>query len=210
MHTYQSAFTSRPVPVAVTPTLLGATIQVLDIKKDCFYGASPKTENGPLVILPTAVKPDNIPSIRACDYEGLASSIFKSSVVFMYTDKRGIYLDYHAPNNSKDKMLALFVEWKEVGVQNPSQSDFDLFLCYLKKGMLEKHFITILAQGNKARKAIFKAIDSIAFSMYERYNIGNNCRIETGYHGGWDLVDNLKIIRHAVCLEQLTLKLVKH
>lgn len=204
MYTYQGTLITKPVPVPREVVITQPSIQKLDIHKDYFYEAFRTSDNVPLIVYPARVKPaDNRPYLECGLWERAAASVFKSSVVFLSADKRGLQLDCHALN----KRVTLFVQWKEVGVLKPDESHFDLFLGFIRQGMLNHHFKTIVAQPNKVKKAIFKAIESINFGLGERYNIGSDLWIETGFHGGFDLVKGTKIQARGICLEQITTKI---
>lgn len=204
MYNRTGTLTTKAKPNMRSVLLVMPNIQALNITKDCFYSALSTTLNGPLVILQKAVESEITPCISTKGLLGLSASIYKSSVIFMYADKRGVYLEYHAPDKEND--FTLFVQWKELGVMNPGENNFTNYLAYLKTGMLSKHFLAIVSKGSKARKAVFKAIDSIAASLYERFQISDTRHIETSYTGGWVLVKTETNTRHEVLLEQLTIR----
>lgn len=203
MYNHSSTLMTRPRRNPRSVMLVMPNIQILNVNEDCFYSALSTTINGPLVILRKAVESETIPCINTKGLLGLSASVYKSSVIFMYADKRGVYLEYHAAN--KENNFTLFVQWKELDVMNPSESNFTQYLAYLKTGMLSKHFLGIVSKGSKARKAVFKAIDSISTSLYERFCISNTRYIETSYTGGWVLIKTELNTRHEVLLEQLTI-----
>lgn len=204
MYTHQGTLITKPYPVPREVIIAQPSIQKLDIRRNHFYEASRTSDNAPLIIYPNKVKPaDDQPYLECGLWESAAVSVFKSSVVFLSADKRGLQLDCHALN----KRVTLFVQWKEVGVLKPDESHFDLFLGYLRQGMLTHHFRMIVSQPNKVKKAIFKAIESINFGLWERYSIGDDLWLETGFHGGFDLVKGIKIQARGVCLEQITTKI---
>ncbi len=198
MYAYKGTLLAKP---AMYPA-----IQLLDISRDCFYSVLSTTENGPLTILPSAVKPEQTPYVDTRGCRGLAAYQFKSSVVFMSADQRGLSIFYYAPNNSQAFDLALFVEWTAIGVMNPSENDFASFLTFMKKAMFSQHFFTILSLRNKARKAIFKALCAISSGQYEHYETERGIRICTTLHGTWNLIKGSKVLFHDICLEQLTVK----
>lgn len=204
MYTHQGTLITKPCPVPREIVVTQQSIQKLDISRNHFYEAFRTSDNAPLIVYPTRVKPaNNRPYLECGLWERAAVSVFKSSVVFLSADKRGLQLDCHALN----KRVTLFVQWKEVGVLKPDESYFDSFLGFIRQGMLDHHFKTIVVQPNKVKKAIFKAIESISFGLGERYQIGNDLWIETGFHGGFDLVKGAKIQARGICLEQITTKL---
>lgn len=206
MYNTYSTLNSRPVPRAKNIMLLSPRIQVLDVNENNFYSALLTANDGPLVISPSAIKPENASFIDARNLRGLAVSVFKLSVAYMYADMRGVYLEYHAPNNESKNNFTLFVQWKELGVMNPGESHFNQFLSYLKDGILSKHVVTIVGKSNKAKKTVFKAIDSIGAAVFERYQVSENRYIETSCSGGWILIKGDHSTRHDICLEQLTLR----
>lgn len=203
MYTHSGTLITKPIPRPREVVITQKSIQQLDIRKGYFYKAFRTSDNAPLCILPVAVKPEcNHPYVECGLWERVAASVFKSSVIFMTADKRGVQLDCHALN----KRITLFVQWKDVGVLKPNESHFDCFLGFIRQGMLTHHFKQIVIQPNKVRKAIFKALDSISFGLYERYTIGDNLLLETGLCGGWNILKGDKLQVRSICLEQITTK----
>jgi hypothetical protein len=204
MYNHQSTLTAKPAPMFREIDIVSKSIQTLDIRKGNFYEAFRTSDKTPLIVYPMRVKSDIArPYIECALWERAAASVFKSSVIFLSADKRGLQLDCHALN----KRITLFVQWKEVGVTKPDKSHFDLYLGFLKQGMLKYHFDRIVSQPNKVRKAIFKAIDSISSGLFSRYQIGDDLWIETSTYGGWDILKGTKLQARNVCLEQITTKI---
>jgi hypothetical protein len=191
---------ARPYREVKQVVMTHPSIQTLDKRKDCFYGAFKTSENGPLVILPSAVEPFDVPHVDLRLWDKAAVFTFKSSVIFLTADKRGIQLECHATN----KKVILFVQWKELNVLKLDESHFDIFLGYIKQGMLKKHFNEIVMQPNKIRKAIFKVINAISCGLGERYDIGGGFTLGTGKYGEWEIRKGNKLIYPNVCLEQIT------
>ena len=209
MYTHQGTLITNPAPRIREVVIAQKTIQTLDIHKGHFYEAFKTADNSPLIVYPARVKPvGKRPYIECALWERAAASVFKSSVIFLSADKRGVQLDCHALN----KRITLFVQWKEVGVMKPDESHLDLYLGFIKQGMLEYHFDTIVSQPNKVRKAIFKAIDSISSGLFSRYRIGeerDDLWIETGMCGGWNVMKAGKLQARNLCLEQITSAIYK-
>lgn len=204
MYTCHSTLITKPVPVLREVVITQPSIQFLDICKNNFYEAFRISDNTPLIIYPTQVKPaDDRPFLECRLLERAAVSVFKSSVVFLSTDKRGLQLNCQAPN----KQITLFIQWKEVGILKPDENHFDLFLGYLRQGILKYHLKTIVTQPNNIRKAIFKTIGGINIDLRERYHIGNNLWLETGSQGWFNIVKRNKIQARSICLEQITTKI---
>lgn len=205
MYNTSSTLIAKSLPKFCEVVIAQKSIQMLDTRKGYFYEGSKPSHNGPLIILPVTVKPkhDN-PFIECGLWERAAVSVFKSSVIFMTADQRGVQLDCQALS----KRITWFVQWKDFDVLKPNESHFNNFLGFIKQGIMCYSFREIVEHPNKIRKAIFNSLDSISLGSPERYIIGDNLWIESGKCGNWNILKGNKLQIRSIYLEQITAKTV--
>lgn len=99
--------------------------------------------------------------VEATDKWGIHLYVRKLSVVWFYTDKRGVYLEYWSPIGGTD--FTLHIQWKELGlrVEHIPESVVENYLPMIKNKMMTTYFQFIITRGSKCRKAILEALRSI-------------------------------------------------
>lgn len=203
-YNHVAVFNTQPVPAMFS--YYGKSIKFLELNKDGFYSVFQPSPNNPvhpeLLFTPT-LNPSS-KGVHLDGLKGLAVSVDKSSVTFLYTDTRGVYLEYLSPAEDTSGDFTLHVQWKELGVASPDKSHFDNFILFIKKGMITKYFPLLLMKGTKARKAVLGVLDSINGSEYEHYNLGRGYSLHTEMDGSWTLRKEAKCLRKSMCLNQLT------
>lgn len=190
-------------------TLISRDIRPLDVNVDGFYSLFYSSEvNNAMSVALTETK---IPGLAYVNPRGLIKlcvSVVKSSVVFMYADNRGLYLEYWSGEEYRRNCFTLHIQWKELGIEDPNESHFDNFLVHLKRGVMGRHFALILAKGSKARKAVLKVMGDISCGMGEIYSICHNFVIQTNLEGSWDLYQDGKLARSKLPLLRITLPML--
>lgn len=207
MYSHQGTLGSE---IKFSPTLIMTRdIRKLDVNVDGFYSLFYSGEvNNAMDITLEETKLPGHPYVNPRGLTKLSVSVVKSSVVFMYADNRGLYLEYWSGEQYRKNCFTLFVQWKELGIEEPNQSHFDNFLAHLKKGIMSRYFPLLLAKGSKARRAVLKVMDSISFAMGEMYTLCNNFSIQSNEMGNWDLYKDRIKIRSNLALSQITLYMV--
>lgn len=198
-------YTGSEVKKPVTIPLFGKCITTLDVNQEGFYAVSRTSENMTIKVIQRPAYPIVYPHVQIEGLKALAVSVLKESVIWMYADLRGIYLEYNSPMGSTVDNFTLHVQWKELDIAKPNKSHFDNLLPLIKASMIERYFTFIITKGSKARKAILKTLDSIAFTMFEQYNIGKDYILETGTYGGWNLRKGTLLARRDIELQQIVI-----
>lgn len=208
MYDYIGTLIGREIPEG--PSLvMTSNVRKLDVNVDGFYSLFNSTESAN--VMDIALIETKIPGTLCIDPQGLKKlcvSIVKSSVVFMFADNRGVYLEYWSPDQFRKNCFTLHIQWKELSIEDPNESHFDHFLVHLKKGIMARHFTFLLSKGSKARRAILKVLDRISFAIGEIYTLCNNYLIQTNELGSWDLYKDRVKVKSNLVLEQITLAMV--
>lgn len=208
MYNLQSTLNDQSDVLSVLTGSKGITF--LDVNVDGFYSIFHSTE--PNNAMEIALIKHKVPGLGYIDPRGLKQlcvSVIKASVIFMYADNRGLYLEYWSGEQYRKNCFTLHIQWKELGIEDPTESHFVNFHYHLKKGIMERSFSYVLSKGSKARKAILKVLDSISITIGETYKICNNYSIHNSEEGSWDLYKDNKKIKTGMVLEQITLALVR-
>lgn len=207
MYTHQGTLGSE---IRLNPTLIMTRdIRELDVNVDGFYSLFYSSEvNNAMDITLSETKVPGLPYVDPQGLKKLSVSVVKSSVVFMYADKRGLYLEYWSGEQYRKNCFTLLVQWKELGIEEPNESHFNNFLAHLKKGIMSRYFPLLLSKGSKARRAVLKVMDCISFAIGEIYNLCNNYSIQTNEMGSWDLYKDRIKIRSNLALSRITLYMI--
>lgn len=208
MYDYTSALESHSISTPGT-LVMTTNIKCLEVNVDGFYSVLPSTEiNNAMTVALVETKTPGMGYINPRGLQKLSVSFVKSSVIFTYADTRGLYLEYWSGEQHTKNCFTLHVQWKELGIEDPTESHFQHYLSHLKKGIMSRYFTFILSKGSKARKALLDVMDRISFALHESYKLCNNFSIQTNDWGSWDLYKDRKKIKSNILLEQITLSML--